>query len=175
MSKKYEVRVDRTGRLRVSVRAYTHAELVDELWHCYAVAQRSYETPCWEWTKDRWHGYGRFQNGGEKFSAHRFAWEITYGPVPEGLFVCHKCDNPPCIRPDHLFLGTNGDNQDDSVMKSRHWRSRFTPEEVAEIRRLVKSGEATQAALTARFGVRRGTISKVVNGKRWKRVVDQAQ
>jgi len=64
-------------------------------------------------------GYGRVNFNGQRFVAHRLAWELTNGPIPEGLFVLHKCDNPPCINPDHLFLGTNKDNTQDMLAKGR--------------------------------------------------------
>ncbi len=80
---------------------------------------------CWEWMGHREsQGYGRF--GWHKNPwlgrAHRFAWHVSYGPVPDGLFVLHRCDNPPCVRPDHLFLGTAKDNMQDCLKKGRKIR-----------------------------------------------------
>lgn len=72
---------------------------------------------CWVWTGTRWStGYGRLVGGR---AAHRVAWELTNGPIPRGLLVCHHCDNPPCCRPDHLFLGTSKDNAMDASAKGR--------------------------------------------------------
>lgn len=79
---------------------------------------------CWVWLagKDK-DGYGNFSVGqratARPVRAHRVAWELTHGSIPDGLFVLHECDNPPCVRPDHLFLGTNQNNMDDMVAKGR--------------------------------------------------------
>lgn len=75
---------------------------------------------CWLWdaSVDR-KGYGKINHNGKPKSAHRLSYEIAYGPIPEGMFVCHKCDNPPCVRPDHLFIGTNKDNMADMKSKGR--------------------------------------------------------
>lgn len=78
--------------------------------------------PCWEWTGYRARGYGvmrraslyRFQ-----IATHRYSWMLANGPIPDGLLVCHRCDNPPCVRPDHLFLGTTADNTRDRDAKGR--------------------------------------------------------
>lgn len=75
---------------------------------------------CWEWQGVRLHhGYGALQFRGKLRKAHRLSWELHNGPIPEGLIVCHHCDNPPCVRPDHLFLGTSKDNADDKGCKGR--------------------------------------------------------
>lgn len=76
---------------------------------------------CWEWTAARFpKGYGKFAIGSRNIEgAHRMAWLLTSGPIPEGLFVCHRCDNRICCRPNHLFLGTPGDNVRDMLAKGR--------------------------------------------------------
>jgi len=75
---------------------------------------------CWEWQGSRlWNGYGRF-SGRNGFIAHRRMYELTKGEIPEGWFVCHTCDNPPCINPDHLFVGTALHNNRDTNRKGRH-------------------------------------------------------
>lgn len=81
---------------------------------------------CWEWTghSNRPGGYGRFAVQATRpivlVVAHRYSWELHFGPIPPGMIVCHRCDNPSCVRPDHLFLGTQSDNVRDSVTKGRH-------------------------------------------------------
>lgn len=76
---------------------------------------------CWLWknSKKNW-TYGVFSNGDKMVTAHRFSWEHSNGEVKNGLFVLHKCDNPPCVNPDHLFLGTHQDNMKDMMEKGRH-------------------------------------------------------
>jgi len=79
------------------------------------------ETGCWEWTASRSvGGYGMFYpDARSKIGAHRFSWFLAFGPIAEGLQVCHRCDNRRCVRPDHLFLGTHQDNADDMKKKGR--------------------------------------------------------
>jgi hypothetical protein len=80
---------------------------------------------CWEWTAGTYRkGYGKFSVArSTNAQAHRVSWQMGSGPIPDGLFVCHHCDNPSCVRPDHLFLGTNRDNVRDCVQKGRlNWR-----------------------------------------------------
>ncbi len=137
---------------------------------------------CWLWKG--WcggkSGHGTFivdKARGISTTAHRFAWTLLRGDVPEGIFVCHDCpggDVPRCVRPDHMFLGTQGDNLRDAGRKGRmsHFgesnnKAKLTDEQVIEIRRLYAEGRSTQEALAARFGVCQGTIGKIVHGIHW--------
>lgn len=137
-------------------------------------AQVDVGVECWTWKGAREKGeYGRFYSQGRRVRAHRLAWMLTYGAIPAGLLVLHACDNPPCVRPDHLWLGTDRDNADDKIGKLRQARrtsnaaSKLTEEQVTEIRQLRAAG-ATCRALAPRFGVSNVQISNVSRGKSWK-------
>lgn len=132
---------------------------------------------CWEWQGRRdEHGYGRSSIGGrDNAPAHRIAFELTTGgKIRAGLFVCHHCDNPPCVRPDHLFLGTTAENNADRARKKRSYdargershRARLTPKQVDEIRQRRSTGESI-VSLGAAFGVHHGTISRIALRQTW--------
>ncbi len=102
--------------------------LIERFWEKVAKADGD---GCWLWTGaigKRW-GYGTIKSGVRTRSAHRVAWELTNGPIPAGLCVCHRCDTPACVRPTHLFLGTAADNMRDMYTKGRKtWKGhRISP------------------------------------------------
>jgi len=124
-------------------------------------------------------GYGSVQFGYyKKDYAHRVSYLITCGNIPEGLHVLHKCDNPPCINPRHLFLGTEKDNRADQIKKGRtcigekNGFSKLTESQVLQIRRLYKKGVVGrgQIAIGKLFGVHRINIRKIVNRITWRHI-----
>ena len=134
---------------------------------------------CWIWTRSLdSKGYGVFHAFGEH-RAHRasFVYHCMNGlPIPDGMFVCHRCDRPSCINPKHLFLGTPGDNSADMASKGRavgappgeaHHNAKLTNATVGIIRERAKDG-ATHTALAREFGISRPQISRIVRGLKWK-------
>lgn len=134
------------------------------------------ENGCINWTgaTNKW-GYGKVGGSSGTIAAHRFAWEQANGPITDGLWVLHKCDNRLCCNPDHLFLGTVQDNMDDCCEKQRQARGskqgshKLSEELVAAIRDSYARGE-TQTRLAGTYGVRQTTISRIVRGDSWKHV-----
>jgi hypothetical protein len=126
---------------------------------------------CWEWggARDK-DGYGQTRFGMKRVKAHRKAWELLEGPIPDGLYVLHQCNNPPCIRPDHLYLGTALDNGIDRKGRERPHRSNYTLSraEVMDIRSRYESGTIRQVDLAHEYGVHQATISKIVLGKSYR-------
>jgi hypothetical protein len=126
---------------------------------------------CWPWTAAKSVGYGSFDVDGRRRGAHRLSWEMANGPIPYGMLVCHRCDNPSCVNPDHLFLGTYAENMADMIAKGRD-RKRplvgaenpiLTDEQVRDVHRRVLAGEDTRA-LASEFGVSRGHIYNIKYG-----------
>lgn len=146
--------------------------IAERLWA--KVAKRGADE-CWEWMGWRHpSGYGQIGRGRREDGlsyTHVAAWEVTHGPVPRGRVVCHRCDNPPCVNPEHLFLGTQADNMHDMIDKRRHSHgerhaSKLTEENVREIRKLLLAG-LTQQEIATRFRVARSLIGLIGRHKRW--------
>ena len=130
---------------------------------------------CWVWTGDiDTYGYARFYNReiGKQERASRFAYRTFNGPITRKLVVCHRCDNPACVRPDHLFLGTHADNVADKVAKGRqpradtHYEGKLTWDAVKDIRASFAQG-VSYTTLMARYNVSRMSVAKVVRNKSW--------
>lgn len=131
---------------------------------------------CWGWSGSiTQRGYASFQVSKQVFAAHRFAWEITFGPIPKGLVCCHHCDNPSCSRIEHLFLATPQQNMKDRDRKgrtskgSKHHNSNFTEKEVSYIKFLLKNG-IRPIELSKKYEVTDVCISCIKFQKSWKHV-----
>jgi hypothetical protein len=151
------------------------------------LSQRAIWVPpatCWLWDRAvDLGGYGVFSRKiprsrrGVMFRAHRVSYETFVGPIAPGLDVCHRCDTPCCINPDHLFLGTRLENMADMKSKGRqrngvqrgerNGSAKLTPTEVAEIRRLRRETRLSQCAIGERFGVSGTQVSVIVRGLSW--------
>lgn len=137
--------------------------------------ERVTESGCWLWTGASVSGYGAINIGTKGgVLAHRVLWEMTFGPIPDGLFVCHRCDVRACVNPHHLFLGTNADNMADCHAKGRgsygstRPAAKLTEDQVREIRARRATGESTKA-LGREYGVGHQIISSIALGKAWRR------
>lgn len=144
--------------------------------------------PCWIWTGSiNENGYGWLSLksiGRSRMLAHRASWEVHFSPVPDAIGVLHHCDNPPCVRPTHLFLGTQADNMADAAAKGRNGRI-FHPErypvgsavqqavlteaKVLDMRERRANGESL-ASLAQYFGISRNSVKRIVHGDQWKHV-----
>lgn len=119
-------------------------------------------------------GYGIIKRPGERrqFYAHRLAYMIHKGEIPKRIQVCHSCDNPACVNPEHLFLGTSSDNHQDMKTKDRHLygerngNAKLTKRDIIQMRAMQASG-IQQNKLALLFGVHPMTVSRIITGKRW--------
>lgn len=123
--------------------------------------------PCWEWRGSRFdNGYGRLSHQCQTHKAHRASHEVWVGPIPEGHVVRHKCDNPPCINPEHLETGTVAENHDDMWSRGRRPKNyKFSDAEVREMRNLAAAG-MTLKEISAAKDCSISFVSRVVSGKR---------
>lgn len=136
---------------------------------------------CWTWTKAiSPAGYGVTSSMKVTFLAHRVAWFLGTGIEPGDGLVCHKCDNPPCVRPSHLFLGTDDDNLTDMRAKGRgvspvtprgtaHHNAKLSPEDAREMRALRSAG-LSERVIASRFGVAKSTCQSVLRNLTWREV-----
>jgi hypothetical protein len=135
--------------------------------------------PCWLWTAGKDHGYGRVKINGKYFRVHRIIWEMYFGPIPDDIHVLHKCDNPPCCNPEHLFLGTQADNVKDMQDKGRGYKippksgernpnAKLTTNEVMFIREMAMSLSYGEIASVLKLP--RTTVRKIILRKTWAHV-----
>lgn len=140
---------------------------------------------CWTW-KSGFHqfGYGQFRRAGKNYTAHRFAYALEFGPIPDGLCVLHHCDNPPCVRPDHLFLGTMSDNAQDCRKKNRHGAATHPEafyrgtqialaklnDDTVRISRALRERGWPVKVLAQFFGVNKPSMYKALSGQTWAHV-----
>ena len=129
---------------------------------------------CWLWTASKFPlGYGAFRGSpsGNNILAHRYSWATNFGPIPEGLCVCHHCDVKACVRPDHLFLGTQADNVADKVAKGRQARQKGSQHGMAKLNEdqvlAIRRDGRLQRVIAADYGVSIMSISFIKSGKRW--------
>ena len=130
---------------------------------------------CWPWLarRDR-DGYGRFKFMGKSLYAHRTAYQMLWGALAPGMFVCHRCDQPSCCNPSHLFAGTHVENMADMVVKGRacnrsgerNTQAKLTSADVLGIRRLLSQGK-THASVAKELGVCKSAISNIASGRSW--------
>jgi hypothetical protein len=143
------------------------------------------EHGCWEWLgAGRIGGYGHFNVGKRFVGAHRLAYELTYGPIPQGIVVCHRCDNPRCVRPDHLFVGSARDNMSDCRDKGRlgdkrrlglnNGATRITPE-LASLIREARAAGMSRPQLAKRYGISIVTITQITSNKHWTSALEAAE
>jgi hypothetical protein len=117
-------------------------------------------------------GYGRLSINKKFIQAHRFSYELHFGPIYPDLFVCHKCDNPPCVNPEHLFLGTSADNSNDMSAKFRndkgkdHWNNKLSELQVLEIKSLFKINQSARS-IAKTYNVHVNTIYDIRNKRNW--------
>lgn len=160
------------------------SELIPKFWSEVAIAGPD---ECWIWTGNRHRNparyggcktYGRFHVGKRVYvKSHRIAFTLEKGPIPDGMFVCHTCDNPGCVNPAHLFAGTAKDNRRDQDSKLRHYRgesvntAKLTAEKVMAIIRAFeerKGEDGIYSNLGREFGVSNNQIHNIVKGRSWK-------
>lgn len=135
---------------------------------------------CWEWQAaiNKSNGYGQFYNNKKNETASRVAWALVNGPIPEGMMVLHTCDNPPCVNPRHLYLGTASDNAKDMMDRGRqylptvhargakHGHAKLNEANVQAMRARRKKGE-TYPAIAAHYGVAVSVAHNAINGVTW--------
>jgi hypothetical protein len=126
------------------------------------------EHGCWPWIayRNEW-GYGNIEYEGKTCLAHRVSYILHYGPIPEGLYILHSCNNRCCVNPDHLRAGTQKDNAIDMVIAGNVSGQILSAQNVHDIRRLLNQGVLNQNAIAYMFGVKQKAISNIKTGISW--------
>jgi hypothetical protein len=138
------------------------------------VSQAS-NTGCWIWNLSVVrNGYGQVQITRKKYIVHRLAFAAFNGEIPEGMFVCHSCDNRRCCNPEHLFLGTNSDNMIDSIRKGRFRRQKLSIQSVRSIFRRKAEGERVEHIASV-FRTTVAQVYSILSGNSWKHVYDELE
>lgn len=143
---------------------------------------------CIEWQGSRnIQNYGIMRINSKAYPAHRFSWERLHGPIPKDLIICHKCDNPCCVNPEHLFLGTKYDNNHDRSLKGRSGKRTYSPEEKKRYSQLFSGennstsrltnkqveqiitlkGQYSYSQIAKMFNISKCTITSIFNGRAW--------
>ena len=148
---------------------------VDRFWAKVDVKGKN---DCWLWKANSLPaGYGTLSLSGKKILAHRFSWQLAYGKIPDGLCVLHHCDNPPCVNPNHLFIGSPADNVQDMIEKGRdpiqkgelNPKSKLKDEDIPKIKEILSQG-FYQKEIASLFGVSSTTINGINTGRYWSHI-----
>ena len=132
---------------------------------------------CWVWLACTVKGYGQIWQSGRQLKAHRVSWELHHGPIPDGMLVCHTCDNKPCVNPAHLFLGTHSDNMKDAARKGHilpppirrgksNGNAKLNDRQALDIYSRIQNGE-TKSALAREFGISPKAVYSIGAGLAW--------
>lgn len=152
------------GKLGAAVRWQNELPFEQKFW---ARVQKGQPDECWPWTGAiASNGYGKVNRNYRTLGTHRVAFELQHGKVPDGKWILHRCDNPPCCNPNHLFAGTPKDNVTDCFLKNRHPGYKLSDRIAKKIRRRKAIVAITQCQLAKEFGVSQSHISRIVNLKR---------
>ena len=144
----------------------------------WSYVQKGSDDECWLWKGSlNYKGYGIFGHRFERY-VHRMAYEYVMGSIPKGLLVCHHCDNPPCVNPRHLFVGSPSDNTLDAQRKGRlvtfcgslHICAKLTEQTVKKLREIALVGKPCKAELARRFGISPSALWSILSYKTWKHI-----
>lgn len=156
-----------------SIPCYAKARKRDEVARFWSKVDKS--GPCWLWTASTTYGYGSFRINKRTALAHRYSYQLANGDIPDGMNVLHDCDNPACVNPAHLRLGTKADNTYDMMDKSRQQgccknNQKLTAGQAAAIRARYVPGRVTMKSLAEEYGVSVSAICLIVHRRNWRRV-----